>query len=121
MNLLGATGVSGKVVNDVILYILVISVFLLSLITFLMVYFVIRYRRKKNPTPTDIEGSIWLEVTWTIIPTLLVLSMFYYGLTGFKILRKAPEGATVVKVTARQWSYLFEYPNGAKDKELRVP
>jgi cytochrome c oxidase subunit II len=121
MNLLAATGLSGKIVNDVVFYILVIAVFLLALITFLMVYFVIRYRRKKNPTPADIEGSTWLEVTWTVIPTLLVLSMFYYGLTGFEFLRKVPEGAMVVKVTARQWSYLFEYANGVEDKELRVP
>ncbi len=35
-----------------------------------MVYFVIRYRREKHPKPADIEGSTWLEITWTIIPTL---------------------------------------------------
>jgi len=117
----GATGLSGKVVDNVFLYILVICVFLLGLITFLMVYFVIRYRRQKNPTPADIEGSTWLEITWTVIPTLLVLTMFYYGLTGFEFLKKVPKGAMVVKVIARQWSWLFEYENGIKDTELKVP
>jgi cytochrome c oxidase subunit 2 len=86
-----------------------------------MVYFVIRYRREKHPQPADIEGSTWLEVTWTVIPTLIVLTMFYYGLTGFQFLKKAPEGSMVVKVMARQWSWLFEYENGIKDTELRVP
>jgi cytochrome c oxidase subunit 2 len=47
--------------------------------------------------------------------------MFYYGLTGFEFLKKVPPGAMTVKVTARQWSWLFEYENGAKDTELRVP
>ncbi len=117
----GATGLSGEVVNNVFLFILVIAVFLLALITFLMVYFVIRYRREKHPTPADIEGSTWLEITWTVIPTLLVLTMFYYGLTGFQFLRKVPSEATVIKVTARQWSWLFEYEKGVTDKELRVP
>jgi cytochrome c oxidase subunit 2 len=117
----GATGVSGRVVDNVFLYILVICVSLLVFITFLMVYFVIRYRREKHPEPADIEGSTWLEVIWTVVPTLLVLSMFYYGLTGFQILKKVPEGAMVVKVLARQWSWLFEYENGAKETELRVP
>ncbi len=121
MGFLGATGLSGKVVDNVFLYILVVCVFLLGLITFLMVFFVIRYRRQKNPTPADIEGSTWLEITWTVIPTLLVLTMFYYGLTGFQFLKKVPEGAMVVKVIARQWSWLFEYENGIKDTELRVP
>ena len=121
MIFLGSTGLSGRVVDNVFLYILFICVFLLGLITFLMVYFVIRYRREKHPKPVDIEGSTWLEVTWTVIPTLIVLTMFYYGLTGFEFLKKVPEGAMVVKVMARQWSWLFEYENGAKDTELRVP
>ena len=117
----GATGISGKVVDNVFLYILVICVFLLGLITFLMVYFVIRYRQEKHPHPADIEGSTWLEIIWTVIPTLLVLTMFYYGLTGFEFLKKVPPGAMMVKVIARQWSWLFEYENGIKDTELRVP
>jgi len=121
MTFLGATGLSGRVVDNVFLYILVICVFLLGLITFLMVYFVIRYRREKHPQPADIEGSTWLEVTWTVIPTLIVLTMFYYGLTGFDFLKKVPPGAMTVHVVARQWSWLFEYENGIKDTELRVP
>ena len=117
----GSTGLSGRVVDNVFLYILLICVFLLGLITFLMVYFVIRYRREKHPRPAEIEGSTWLEITWTVIPTLIVLTMFYYGLTGFQFLRKVPEGSMVVRVIARQWSWLFQYENGAKDLELRVP
>ena len=117
----GSTGLSGRVVDNVFLYILIICVFLLGLITFLMVYFVIRYRREKHPNPADIEGSTWLEITWTIIPTLIVLTMFYYGLTGFEFLKKVPPGAMVVKVIARQWSWLFQYENGIQDTELRVP
>jgi cytochrome c oxidase subunit 2 len=117
----GATGLSGRVVDNVFLYILLICVFLLALITFLMVYFVVRYRREKHPQPADIEGSTWLEITWTVIPTLIVLTMFYYGLTGFDFLKKVPPGAMVVKVIARQWSWLFRYENGIEDKELRVP
>ncbi len=117
----GATGLSGRVVDNVFLYILLICLFLLGLITFLMVYFVIHYRRQKHPQPADIEGSTWLEITWTVLPTLIVLTMFYYGLTGFEFLKKVPPGAMTVKVIARQWSWLFQYENGAQDTELRVP
>jgi cytochrome c oxidase subunit 2 len=117
----GATGISGRVVDNVFLYILVICVILLGLITFLMIYFVIRYRRERHPQPVDIEGSKWLEIAWTVIPTLIVLTMFYYGLTGFEFLKKVPPGAMAVKVISRQWSWLFQYENGAQDTELRVP
>jgi cytochrome c oxidase subunit 2 len=117
----GSTGLSGRVVDNVFLYILIICICLLVLITFLMVYFVIRYRRERHPKPADIEGSTWLEITWTVIPTIIVLTMFYYGLTGFSFLKKAPEEAMKVKVIARQWSWLFQYENGIQNSELRVP
>jgi cytochrome c oxidase subunit 2 len=86
-----------------------------------MVYFVIRYRKKRNPQPSDIHENTWLEIIWTVVPTLLVLSMFYYGLTGFETLRKVPEGAMKVKVISRMWSWGFEYENGVKGEELKVP
>jgi cytochrome c oxidase subunit 2 len=115
------TGLSGSIVDNVFYFILAICVFLLALITFLMVYFIIRYRKEKNPYPKNIEGNIWLEVTWTIAPTLLVLAMFYYGLTGFQFLRKVPQGAMVINVIARQWSWLFQYESGIQETQLRVP
>jgi cytochrome c oxidase subunit 2 len=116
-----ATGLSGEVVDQVFFYILAITIFLFSLITFLMVYFVIRYQRKRNPQPADIHENIGLEIIWTVVPILLVLTMFYYGLTGFNFLKKAPVEAMKVKVIARQWSWLFEYENGMKSIELKVP
>ena len=115
-----ATGLSGEVVDRVFLYILVVTVFLLCLITFLMIYFVIKYQKRRNPQPADVPENIWLEIVWTAVPTLLVLTMFFYGLTGFNFLKRAPEGAMKVKVIARQWSWLFEYENGMKSTELRV-
>jgi len=117
----GITGESGRIVEHVFIYVGAISVALLALITFLMVFFVIRYRRSRHPEPEDIRGSTWLEIAWTLVPTVLVLTMFYYGLTGFTTLKKAPEGAMKVKVTARMWSWTFEYENGIKAEVLRVP
>ena len=107
--------------NHVFFYVGAISVLLLALITFLMIYFVIRYSRKRNPEATDIEGSRWLEITWTAVPTFLVLTMFYYGLTGFEFLKKVPEGAMKITVVARMWSWGFEYEDGVNAAELKVP
>jgi cytochrome c oxidase subunit 2 len=116
-----SASLSGNVVNQVFLFLLAICIFLLGLITFLMVYFVIRYRKERNPHPADVEGNFWLELGWTIAPILLVLVMFYYGMTGFEFLKRVPRGAMAVKVTARQWSWLFEYDKGVRNSTLRVP
>jgi cytochrome c oxidase subunit II len=101
--------------------ILGVSVFFLVSITAVMIYFVIRYRRKKNPKASQIEGNNTLEIVWTVIPTILVLIMFWYGWLGFKPMRKAPADAIPIKAYGQMWSWSFEYGNGKKSAELIVP
>jgi cytochrome c oxidase subunit 2 len=112
---------STAVVNSALYYILAMSALLLFGIVFCMIYFLVRFRASRNPVPTEIKGSPLLEAIWIIVPTLIAGSMFVIGLTGFQFLRKAPADAIVVKVYARQWSWLFEYDDGKKSADLIVP
>ena len=114
-------GNSTATVNSVFLFILVTSVILLISITVTMIYFVVRYNRNKNPVPENIESNVMLEITWIALPTILVLAMFYYGWSGFRFMRTVPEDAMKVKATGRMWTWQFEYENGRKSGELRVP
>ncbi len=107
-------------VDAVFLYIFILSVAFLIFITGLMVYFVIKYSRKRNPTPVDIEGNTPLEIAWTVIPLVLFLTMFYFGWTNFYYMRNPPRDAMVIEVTARQWAWSFQYPNGKQSDELYV-
>ena len=107
--------------NTAFLFILAVSVVMLVLITFLMVFFVIKYRRGRHPQSKNIEGNKVLEIIWTLIPTLLVIGMFYFGWIGYKFMRDVPEDAMIVKATGRMWSFLFEYQNGVQSDTLRVP
>ena len=108
-------------VDNVFIYILVFSVLLFFAILFLMIYFLVRYRKSRNPRPTQIEGHTGLEVLWIALATLLVLTMFFYGVGGFRIMRGAPADSLTVKVDSRQWAWSFEYPNGLKSADLVVP
>lgn len=116
----GASNIAAQVGN-VFLFILGISVVLLILITFLMVYFVIKYNRKKNVTPANTKGNIPLEIIWSVVPAILVMAMFYYGWTSYKVMREVPKDAMEVKVTGVRWQWIFEYANGNIADELRVP
>ena len=99
-----------------------ISVFFLLLVTAAMIYFVIRYRKSKNPVASNITGNTTLEVLWTLIPLALVLVIFWYGLVGFRTMREVPPDAMTVKVTARMWRWSFEYGNKKQsDSVLYVP
>lgn len=101
--------------------ILGISLFFLIAITVVMIYFVIKYNRKRHPKSVDVKERMSLEVIWTVIPTILVLIMFYYGWVGYKSMREFPDDAIRVKATGRMWSWSFEYDNGKVSPTLVVP
>ncbi len=107
---------------DLSLYIITgISLFFLIGITVVMIYFVIRYNKKRNPKATNIEGNFTLEVVWTVIPTLLVILMFYYGWMGYKPMRQVPDNAMEITVYGQMWKFSFEYPDGRITDTLVVP
>ncbi len=111
-----------QAVDQVFWYILGISVVLLFGITAVMVYFVVRFRRSRNPVPSDIRDNYKLEVIWTVVPTLIALSMFYIGWTSYLGLRTVPEDAMEVLVEAQKFSWLFIYENDKEsENELVVP
>ncbi|PLX86765.1 MAG: cytochrome c oxidase subunit II [Desulfuromonas sp.] len=111
-----------ETVDFVFLVIFGISAVMLLGITATMIYFLFRYNHKRHPRPTSqVASNLLLETVWTIIPTVLVMAMFYYGWAGYLALRNVPEGAMEVTVTGRMWSWLFEYDNGKTSDRLYVP
>lgn len=98
-----------------------ISLFFLIGITLAMIIFVIKFNKKRNPVAKNVEESKRLEIIWTVIPTILVLIMFYYGWVGYAPMREIPSDAIPVKAIGRMWSWSFEYENGKVSPTLRVP
>jgi cytochrome c oxidase subunit 2 len=112
-----ASNISGGV-DSVFVFILGLCVTFLILITACIVYFVIKYNRKRHPKAEDIEGNTWLEITWTAVPTVLFLAMFVYGWTNYRYMREVPREAMVIEVTGRQWAWSFKYPDGKQTSDL---
>jgi len=120
-----ATGIDasnfvGKVDTAFMVIIGISLVFLVGL-TALMIVFIIKYNRKRNKKATQIEGSTKLEIIWTIIPTILVLVMFYFGWAGWKPMKEPPKDAFRVTSIARMWSFSFKYENGKLTDKLIIP
>lgn len=108
-------------VDTVTLFISGVSVLLLLGITAAMVYFVFKYHRKKGHKPVDIHGSIVLETIWIVIPTILVLFMFYFGYEGYSKNTYIPEDAYYIGAKAKMWAWEFNYENSKQDDTLYVP
>jgi cytochrome c oxidase subunit 2 len=109
-------------VDRVFWYILGISFVLLIGITAAMIVFAVKYRRSKHPVPAKFRDNWKLEIIWTIVPTIIALSMFAVGWKAYVGLRTVPEDALTVDVYAQQFSWIFVYPNDKEtEDELVVP
>ena len=119
-----ASGQAAKV-DAVFLMILVIGVFFFFLTQGILIYFAVKYRRRApdrdNETP-GITGNPVLEFFWILIPSIVVVIIFYYGWRVYTDQRIPVAGATEVYVNARQWMYEIKYPDGRTAiNEIRVP
>lgn len=98
------------------------SLILLVGITIVMVFFAIRFRRSRARTTSQIGGHTTLEIVWTVIPTIIVIWMFFVGYEGFKLMGRVPDDHMVVSVTGKQWAWSFRYPEERIDtSEMVVP
>jgi cytochrome c oxidase subunit 2 len=121
MEWMNQASTSAQKSDAVFWFVFALSVVFLVFITALMIYFVVRYSKRRNPVATPIEDHAVLEAVWTGVPLVLFLVIFYYGWTNYNYVRQAPRDSMVVKVAARQWSWSFQYPNGKQTTELYVP
>jgi len=109
-------------VDSLFLFVTVVSTVLLVAVMGAMLYFVYRHRRQNSDErPAPVEESRLLEISWIVVPTILVLLVFNWGFKGFVKMNVTQPGAYEVRVQASQWNFLFEYPNGATSDTLYVP
>jgi cytochrome c oxidase subunit II len=110
-----------KGVDSAFLLILGISFLLLICLTVVMLYFIYKYNNKRHPKATQLKGSVSLEITWTVIPFIITMVMFYYGWAGWKPMLKPPKDSMQITVYAQMWKWSFEYNNGRRTDTLYVP
>jgi cytochrome c oxidase subunit 2 len=88
------------------------------LVHVLLVAFMIRYQRQDGRAAVYTHGSASLEITWTIVPALIVIALAILSKpTWDHVKRELPPGNTDVRVTAKQfnWEILYPGPNGKFD------
>jgi cytochrome c oxidase subunit 2 len=100
-----------------------ISLFFFVLVVGLIALFVVRYGRKRpeQMASGQMIHNTMLELSWTIIPLLIVMGLFFIGMRGYWHMRVAPSNAITVDVTGRKWSWSFDYAQGFSNDTLVVP
>ncbi|MCS6885957.1 MAG: cytochrome c oxidase subunit II [Acidobacteriota bacterium] len=108
------------VLYDFIFY---LDIFFFVLIVGGLIYIVLKYRdRGEEREVPQFSHHFALEVTWSVVPLILVIVIFFWGFNSYITSRVAPNDSMEVRVTAKKWQWEFEYPDGTRTlNELHVP
>ncbi|MHB8586319.1 MAG: cytochrome c oxidase subunit II transmembrane domain-containing protein [Thermoplasmatota archaeon] len=123
-------------INSLFITIALIAVFVFIFVEGLLIYIVVRFRRNpKIPVGETHRGHTKAEIAWTIVPALILL---FIGVASAQVLEYTDiipgvDAATncgptpaascttvVVNLTAHQWGWTFQYPDGTTSSALNV-
>jgi cytochrome c oxidase subunit 2 len=117
-----ASTTSGEV--DAIYFFLIgVSIFFATLICALILVFTVRYRRRAGSAPAvQIEGSLPLELLWTLVPLAIALVIFGWGAKIYFRNSRIPPNCMEIEVTAKQWMWKVQHPTGQREiNDLHIP
>lgn len=100
-----------------------ISVFFTILIAVLILYFMVRYRRRGvDEVGLAERAPYWLEIAWSIVPLFIALAMFAWGARVFYNIYRAPKTAVEYWTVGKQWMWKFQHPDGHREiNALHIP
>ena len=104
------------------LSVLALSAFFFFAIAIAVVYLVWKYRHRPGhkPEPSAAHNDA-LEITWTVIPTIICVFLFWYGWKSYIRVVTPPQKAVEIQVLAKRWTWTFTHANGVQDSDLHVP
>lgn len=91
--------------NLLLVIITAISLFVVALLA----YVILRYNRRANPEPARFTHNSPLEVTWTVVPIIILVFIGAFSLPVLFDQQRIPEGELNIKVTGYQWYWGYEY------------
>jgi len=117
-----ASTIAGDV-DRLFLFLCAVSIFFSALIAITLITFAVKYRRRsEQDRPAEIEGSLVLELTWSVIPFLLTVVMFVWGAQVFFHMNRTPDDAMTVSVVGKRWMWKLQHPTGQREiNELHIP
>ncbi len=78
-------------------------------VTGLLIYTIIRFNSRSNPTPARFTHNTPLEVAWTLIPIVILVFIGAFSLPILFKQQEIPVGDVTIKATGNQWYWGYEY------------
>jgi cytochrome c oxidase subunit II len=76
-----------------------------------LIYSGIKFRERPGHVARQFHGNNFLELIWTVIPTLMVISFSILSWNKLNLVNDVSNAAMTIGVEARQWSWTYTYPN----------
>src|SRR5215471_4927679 len=109
-------------VDGLYAFLIAVSAFFTVLIFALVFVFAVKFRKTVHPKPHHIEGSLPLELTWTLIPLGISMIFFAWGALIYFQEARPPRGSMEVYGIGKQWMWKFEHETGQREiNSLHVP
>lgn len=100
----------GNSVNDLFIFVLILSAFVFLLVICILIYVMIRYREHGAEASTR-EGNRRLEITWIVIPFLVLTLLFVLSVRVQGRMTNSQTSPLVIKVIGHQWWWEYQYPS----------
>nr|WP_255567951.1 cytochrome c oxidase subunit II [Brevundimonas sp. PAMC22021] len=79
----------------------------------LLIWIVVRYNKRANPTPARWSHNTTVEIIWTVAPVVILVGIALFSFRLLFAYHDMPEPDLTVKVTGNQWNWAYEYPDQA--------
>lgn len=115
-------------------FVMLIMFIILVFVWLMLIYAVLRFRKNKTSQISKVTHNIVLEVTWTLIPMIIVGILTVENVKLIKAQQHIPKTELTLKVIGHQWYWHYQYPeyqglafdsyikadNELKEKDLRL-
>ncbi len=109
---------------DALFYTLLVLTVILTLgLIALLIFFAVRYRvQPGNELAKRVEPSLKIEATWSLIPLIIMLAIFFWSAHVYMRMAVPPSNSMNLFVVGKQWMWKIEHPSGRMEiNEMHVP
>ncbi len=103
-------------VDDLYMLIFGIAIVIFVVVEGLLIWSIVRYRRRDDRLPSQFHGNTLIEIIWTAIPAAIVAVIFVLSLGALNVVEQRTENPETILVDGYQWQWEFTYPRGTEDE-----
>lgn len=91
--------------------IFVVEVAIVIFVLAILVYILVRFNAKANPTPSKTTHNTLLEIVWTAVPVVILVIIAVPSLKLLYFADHTKDADMTLKVTGHQWYWSYTYPD----------